>query len=237
VKREWLAQAFAMTFPTFFAWVYFLALSRSDATSNPAMQAAYSGGKVVQLIFPVVYLFLIGQLPGKLRKPSFEGLRLGLAFGLLVGGGIYALYRSPLADIFLTSDTRDAIQAKVAEMVGAATPVRFLMLAALLCVVHSLLEEYYWRWFVFGRLRALIAVWPAILLSSLAFMAHHVIVLHVFLPGKFWTAVVPLSLSIALGGTMWAWLFHRTGSIYSPWVSHILVDAGIMAVGYSILFG
>jgi membrane protease YdiL (CAAX protease family) len=242
VTREWLAQAFAMTFPTIFAWAYFLALSHATAADpesvagNPAMQAAYSGGKTVQFLFPVIYLFLIGQLPRKLRRPSFGGLALGLAFGLLVGGGIYALYRSPLSDYLLSPETRFAIRAKVSEMLGAATPERFLMLAVFLCVAHSLLEEYYWRWFVFGRLRSIAPLWLAILLSSFGFMAHHVVVLYVYLPGRFWTAVVPFSLSIALGGAIWAWIFHRTGSIYSPWLSHLLVDAGIMAVGYSLLF-
>jgi membrane protease YdiL (CAAX protease family) len=70
-------------------------------------------------------------------------------------------------------------------------------------------------------------------------MSHHVIVLAVYMPGTraFVTKVVPLSLGVAVGGALWAWLYQRTGSIYAPWVSHVLSDVGIMAVGYAMLFG
>jgi CAAX protease family protein len=98
-----------------------------------------------------------------------------------------------------------------------------------------LLEEYYWRWFVFGRLRRHLAFAPAAALSSLAFMSHHVIVLSVYLPGYFWVAVVPLSLCIAAGGCMWAWLYEQTRSIYAAWLSHLLIDAAIFAIGYDLL--
>ena len=43
-----------------------------------------------------------------------------------------------------------------------------------------LLEEYYWRWFLFGGLRRSMPVAAAVVLSSLAFTAHHVILLATF---------------------------------------------------------
>jgi membrane protease YdiL (CAAX protease family) len=64
-----------------------------------------------------------------------------------------------------------------------------------------------------------------------------VIVLAVYLPGYFWAAVVPLSLCIAVGGLMWAYLFEKTRSIYAAWLSHLLVDLAIFAIGYDILAG
>jgi membrane protease YdiL (CAAX protease family) len=68
-------------------------------------------------------------------------------------------------------------------------------------------------------------------------MAHHVIVLSQFFPGQFLNAVVPFSLCIGGGGLVWSWLYHRTGSIFSPWLSHLFVDAAVMAVGYDLIFG
>jgi uncharacterized protein len=72
-------------------------------------------------------------------------------------------------------------------------------------LLHSLLEEYYWRWFVFGQLHRLIALWPAIMISALAFMGHHVVVLGVYLtetPRVAWI----ISAAVAIGGGFWAWL-------------------------------
>ena len=77
--------------------------------------------------------------------------------------------------------------------IGPADTGKYVALAVFYALVHSLLEEYYWRWFVFGQLRALVAPTLAIVLSSLAFAAHHVILLYVYLPGYVLTAVVPFA--------------------------------------------
>ena len=42
------------------------------------------------------------------------------------------------------------------------------------------------------------------------------------------------SFVVALGGGLWAWLYARSGSLFSPWLSHTLVDLGIMAIGYDL---
>ena len=118
-----------------------------------------------------------------------------------------------------------------------ATPGRYiLLLAAFLCVAHSLLEEYYWRWFVFGRLRLHVHPSLALVLAGLAFMAHHVVIIWVYFPGHFWSAVLPFSLGVAFGGIVWAWLYERSGSLLGPWLSHLVVDAALMAIGYRLVY-
>ena len=72
------------------------------------------------------------------------------------------------------------------------------------------------------------------LISSLGFMAHHVIVLGFYF-GWHSPWVYLLSLAVAIGGAFWAWLYDRTGSLAGPWLSHMLVDAGIFAVGYRMI--
>jgi membrane protease YdiL (CAAX protease family) len=67
-------------------------------------------------------------------------------------------------------------------------------------------------------------------------MSHHVIVLSVYFPGRFWSAVVPFSLAIALGGAAWAWIYHKSGSLIGPWISHLIVDVAVMAIGYDLAF-
>jgi membrane protease YdiL (CAAX protease family) len=44
-----------------------------------------------------------------------------------------------------------------------------------------------------------------------------------------------LSLSVAVGGAVWALLYYRTDNILGPWVSHLLVDAAIFVVGFDIV--
>ena len=73
------------------------------------------------------------------------------------------------------------------------------------------------------------------MLSSLAFTAHHVVILHVYLPGHFFTAVVPFSLGVAVGGAVWAWLYEKSDNLYAPWLSHGLVDVAIFVIGYDLI--
>jgi hypothetical protein len=232
-----LVLAFAMTFPAVMTWVYFVALAHPEAAGpNRAFQVVYSAGKSFQFLLPVLYVGLVEGWRWRLAPPSARGVKLGLAFGLVVAGAVLGLYYGFLRDGALVRDTPHKLRLKLADF-GLETAAGFLLLATFLSVAHSLLEEYYWRWFVFGRLRSYVPRAWAIGLSSVAFMAHHVVVLDVYFPGRFWTAAVPFALGVAVGGAVWAWLYDRTGSLAAPWLSHLLVDAAIMAVGYDLVFG
>jgi membrane protease YdiL (CAAX protease family) len=171
----------------------------------------------------------------QLKRPHFDGLRPALIFGLAVAALMLGIYFGGLRGSSLLTKTPASLQHKLQE-VGMDTPRRYALLALFIVAGHSLLEEYYWRWFVFGGLRQLLPLAPAMALSSLAFMAHHVVVLYVYLPGRFFEAVLPFSLAIAAGGGVWAWLYERSGTIWSPWLSHLLVDAGIFVIGWDLLW-
>jgi membrane protease YdiL (CAAX protease family) len=127
------------------------------------------------------------------------------------------------------------VRAKVLGM-GIDTPARFAVLAVFYALVHSFLEEYFWRWYVFSELRRFTRDGTAIALSSLGFMAHHVIVLGLYFREAWWLTLL-LSASVAIGGVVWAWLYRRSGSLLGPWLSHALVDAAIMAIGYQMIWG
>jgi uncharacterized protein len=234
MRRDAVALLFAMTFPAAMAWVYFVALAGTDPGANPALQFALGAGKVVQFTFPLVYVWLFER--GRLRPaaPTARGLGYGLGFGLLVGACVWGLYLLLRRYTPWLDATPAAAHRKLAEF-GLDTPQGFLALAAFVALAHSLFEEYYWRWFVFGRLRRYLPTAAAVVLSSLAFMGHHVVVLGVYFPGRFVTLALPLALGVAVGGGVWAWLYARTNSLYAPWLSHVLIDAAIMAVGYDML--
>ncbi len=236
--ERWVLAA-AMLLPSATAALYFVVLSSdagTDPRANPFMQAAYAASKLLQFGLPVVWLAAVDRGALRPRRPSLRGVGVGLAFGLAVGALAFGLYYGWLAGSPLFAGVPARIRAKVGEF-GAATPAGFLLLAGFIAVVHSLLEEYYWRWFVYGRLRRHVPQAAALVVAGLAFMGHHVVVLGVYFPGWFWPAVLPLSLAIAVGGVVWAWLYERTGSLVGPWVSHLIVDATLMWIGYDLVFG
>jgi membrane protease YdiL (CAAX protease family) len=234
LKRDAAALAFAMSFPAAMAYVYFVALAAPGRGANPGLVVAYGAAKAVQFAFPLVYVWVWDRSRLRPAWPGTGGLALGAGFGLVVGAVILALYGTLLRHSPLTATAPEKIHLKVQEF-DCDTPARFAGLAVFIAVVHSFGEEYYWRWFVFGRLRRYLSLAAAVGLSSVAFMAHHVIVLSVYFPGRFWTAAVPLSLGVAVGGAVWALLYERTRSLVAVWLSHVLIDLAIMAVGYQML--
>ena len=86
---------------------------------------------------------------------------------------------------------------------------------------------------MFAQLRRFLPLAPAVVISSAAFVAHHVVVLATYF-GWFSVLTLFFSFSIGVGGAVWAWLYDRTGSLQGPWLSHVFADLGIFVVGYDL---
>jgi membrane protease YdiL (CAAX protease family) len=238
LKGEGWILAVAMLLPTAAAAVAFIGFSAgdvSDPQANPLLQIGYATCKVVQFSLPVVWLAIVDRAALRPRRPSARGLLTGVLFGIAVASLVFALYFGFLAGSPMFDGVGGRVRAKAAEF-GAATPVGFLVLAAFLSIIHSALEEYYWRWFVYGRLRRHVPQVTGLALAGLAFMSHHIVIIGVYFPQYVWSAVLPFSLGVAGGGIVWAWLYERTGSLLGPWVSHMIVDAAVMIVGFDLVF-
>jgi membrane protease YdiL (CAAX protease family) len=243
VIARWAILAVAATLPTVAAVAYFVGADTgalgdgSPVGPNLLFQATYFGAKVVEFFLPVLWFGLWGGLPLAAWRPTPRGLPLGLGFGGIVSLAILAGFFGFLRhQHHLMQHTPEQVRAKLSGL-GCDQPATFLALAVFLSVAHALLEEYYWRWFLFGELRRRIPHGWANFLGGLAFMSHHVVILAVYFPGRFWLLAAPLSLGVAIGGWFWNWLYDRTGSVYPGWVGHVLIDAAIMVAGYDLMFG
>jgi membrane protease YdiL (CAAX protease family) len=216
--------------PTLVTWLYFVALRNCPAA---VQQTAYGVGKTVQFAFPLFWL-LAGRLRFRdARAPA--GVVQGLAFGGLVTAAILLCYHFWLEPAGLLAPAGKAVAEKVSRF-GVAGPAGFVVMAMFYVLVHSFLEEYYWRWFIFGLMRRLMPPAAAVALSSLAFTLHHVIVLGAYFGWRS-PATAVFSLAVAVAGAVWAWMYHRSGSLLGPWLSHALADAAIFAVGYNLVRG
>jgi membrane protease YdiL (CAAX protease family) len=231
-KTPRLAMGFALVYPTLLTWVYFIALARE---SSAVQQTAYTLGKLLQFGFPLVWAWFFRREMIGLPRPKLAGLIEGVAFGIAVSGGIWLAYHYWLAPMPFFEAATEPILDKLTAL-DLLTPSAFILLGVSYSLLHSLLEEYYWRWFVFARLAEATRLPTAIVVSSLGFMAHHVLIVGMYF-GWFSAATWLFSLAIAIGGAAWAWLYHRSRSLIGPWLSHLLVDAAIFAVGYDLVFG
>lgn len=223
------ALAFALVYPTVLTWFYFVQM---NGRPPQAQQAVFLVGKTIQFAFPAVWLLLIERRRIDWRGPTISGFAWGIGSGLLIAAAMLAVYFGWLMPSGLLATSAAVVRQKLFGM-GLVSPTAIVALSLFYSLVHSLLEEYYWRWFVFDRLRSLIGTAAAIGISSLGFMAHHVILLHAYLPGPWWQVA---SAGVAIGGVFWAWLYLREGSLWAPWISHMLVDAAIFAIGFQMAF-
>jgi uncharacterized protein len=230
--RDLAAVVFALVLPSAITWLYFFEAERFSATAQVTI---FSSVKVLQFAFPLVWVLAVQKGGVTLRARHNRGVNAGLTFGSIVGAAMFALYVFVLRGSNLLVAANEQIINKVHGM-GIDTVWKYAALGVFYSLFHSLLEEYYWRWFVFGQLRQFMAIGPAIAVSSLGFMAHHVLVL-----GKFFGFDSPaawlFSACVAVGGAVWAWLYERTGSLLGPWLSHALVDAAIFLVGFDLVKG
>ncbi len=229
-RTRWVGAVVGMAFPTVVTLVYFRWASDFSAG---VQQATYAVAKTLQFVLPVVWVWLVLRESIRPQRPRRDGVGLGLAFGLATGLAAWFIYREWLSGTVVFAAAAEQIRAKILGF-GLDSAWKYAALGLFYSLFHSLLEEYYWRWFVFGQLRRLVRVWPAILLSAAAFAAHHVVVLDKFFHDTP-LLVALLSAAVAVGGVFWAWLYQRSGSLYGVWLSHLLVDAAIFLIGYDLV--
>jgi len=217
-----------MTVPTAAALGYFVLL---ESAPSLVQQSAYVAGKVVMTLPSIWFFFVEG---GRLRwsPPRAHDIRDGIAFGLLVLAGMLGIYFVFLKPTGILAFAAPAIQQKLMGF-GLVTPARYVAFAGMISLLHSALEEYYWRWFVFGRLRDPIGPLWAAIIASAAFMGHHVVILGRYF-GWLSAGQILFSLAVFFGGVIWCAMYHRSRSLYGPWISHALIDAAIFVVGYDL---
>lgn len=189
-------------------------------------QWIYSATKVTLLVWPLLWLRSFRKNVPASKGKTGSGVLVGLLSGLLFATVMILLFKLGL------SPNLGGIQGK-AEAFGLLSPGLYIIFAIFLSLLHSGLEEYYWRWFVFKGLQLKFSWLPAAVIGSAAFAGHHFFVLSEFFP--LWLTLL-LGTGVGLGGFIWCFLYKKYQSLWAPYLSHVFVDAGIMLIGYWLLF-
>lgn len=229
-KRPVLRWAFllaALVAPTLAALFYF-----QGEAQGALAQAVYAVTKLSMLVLPVVaYGVIERRLPSWERGKGREhlaSLPIGLLTGVAIGGSALLLYLfSPLGDVVRAAGPKIV---QLVEEKGIRD--HYVPFAAFLALAHSLLEEYYWRWFVFGQLKKLVPKGVAYAVASLGFASHHYVVLWVFFSPPM---AIFLGTLVGVGGALWCVMYERQRSLMGTWLSHCLVDVGVLWIGYLLI--
>lgn len=228
-KALFLLLLFSAVFP-FAASFFYLFVFAGTAFGK----GCYAAVKVYTLVLPAAYWFAFEREPGRAlfpdRKKAVRDCLAGLATGAFIFAFVFPLYffvLKPHLAAFVPNLT-----AKSAEF-GIDAPAKFVAFSLFLSFPHSLIEELYWRYFVYGRSRAFMGETAALAFASAAFASHHYVVLYNF----FGTALaVSFGTAVLLAGFVWAMQYRFSGSLVAPWISHAAADVCVLAIGYLMIF-
>jgi membrane protease YdiL (CAAX protease family) len=196
---------------------------------TPLGQGIYAAAKVWLIVLPAVWWLFVDKGKPSWSPPRKGGFGVGILLGLAISAAIFGAYALFGRQFIDAANVRAA-----AEQSGIAEPWRYISLAAYLCTINALLEEYVWRWFVFRKCEALVkAGWVAVALSAMLFTVHHVLAL----AAQFdWLMTTVASIGVFIGGAVWSWCYLKYRSIWPGFVSHVIVDIAIFVIGWQLIF-
>ena len=145
------------------------------------------------------------------------GIVSGLVFFIFIFGGMVLLH-DYLLDI-------EALRALLLAWGFIGPGEIFLVLVLLL--LNPVLEEVYWRGYMFEKLRAKGSAFSAVTVSATFYTLYHVLtVMQLFVVAYALVAVIP----VLIAGLFWGYIRERTGSITATIIGHGLADLGIVCV-------
>ena len=221
-KHNLAAVLLAIFVPSFFAFFYFFLFADKSFA-----QILYSISRVFLVVFPIGWVLLVNKSVFPRIRFKTKGLFAGILSGLIIGGVILLVY-------FLVFKGRiDFSEIKLKAEQYKFTGINYFFYAFFLTIINSSIEEYYWRWFTLSKLRNLISDNKAIFISAVGFTLHHIIVLLVYFGLMFGLL---FSIGVFIGGIIWAYFYKRYDSILPCIISHLIVDAALMIIGYDVIF-
>ncbi|MGB0154101.1 MAG: CPBP family intramembrane glutamic endopeptidase [Verrucomicrobiales bacterium] len=224
--RRWAVLLPALVLPLAASFFYFV-LFPGTAFGN----GFYVLAKLNLLLWPVITTLWILKEPmvdKTLKRRHKASLLQGTVFGIAVTALlIYLVKGTPLGAVV----GENVVQISE-RIVGLGVADHYLLFALFISFLHAGLEEFYWRWFVFGNARRLMPAGAAVALAAAGFAAHHIVVLSQFF-SLGWGFI--LGSCVGIGGAVWSWIYHRTNSMWGAYISHVIIDLAIMWIGWEVL--
>ena len=177
---------------------------------------------------PIIWLLKIESKSITISKPQGFDVITGLIIGLLMFVIILTVYW-----LFLRHwIDNDIVRLKVQAILNINQRT-FVFGAAYFSLVNALIEEYFWRWFIFSRCEELVSSKVAVVITSLFFTLHHTIGLAAFTN---WQITITGSLAVFPAGLVWSEYYRRYRSIWSNYFSHAIADIALHIVAWQVFF-
>ena len=155
--------------------------------------------------------------------------RKGFALALGLGLGVYGVI---LGGYFLVRNFFDfsGIAGSLLDNAGVSKE-NFLYVSLYISLVNSLLEELFFRGFLFLNLKHRSRRF-AYVFSAAAFAAYHVAMMIGWFSPVLWLLVMA---GLFVGGLIFNWLNEKQESIYPSWLVHMFANFAINTIGFILL--
>ena len=180
------------------------------------------------VVLPALWHIWVRRDSVKLTPPRPSDWLVGGVVGLSMAGVILLAYETLLR--YWINLAR--VQA-VLESVGGIDRTTFLLFAVYLILINALLEEYFWRWFVYCRCEEWVGSKPAIFLSAFFFTPHHTLGLAIFTD---WRIAFVGSMAVFAAGAIWCEIYRRRRSIWRCYISHAVAVVALNIVAWQVFF-
>jgi uncharacterized protein len=181
------------------------------------------------LVLPVAWLRWVEHKPISISKPTRQDGMIGIILGLLMFVAILGAYWFLLRHWINVTDVRNTFQ-----NVSNINQLTFQISGVYITLINALIEEYFWRWFVFSRCEEIVSGRMAVVLSALFFTLHHTIGLAVFTD---WRTTILGTLGVFVAGAIWSECYRRYRSVWGNYISHAIADMALHIATWQILFG
>ena len=197
--------------------------------TGPIGQTIYFISKLYIFSFPLIWWLKVDRKSISFSPMNRGGLGVGIATGVVISLFIWLGYQW-FGDQVIDPQKMRGLAAEA----GFAKLRVYLVMVLMLSFGNALMEEYVWRWFVFTKSKVLWGTLAAAVVTGIFFSVHHAFALY---PQFGWPLTLIGSLGTFIGSLVWSWCYHRYGSLWPAYASHVVIDLMVFFIGYQILFG
>jgi len=195
-----------------------LLLSRQVLPNN------YLASSIYKIIFlsPLLYRFFIERKTFKQSLSenfSIKKFKENAYLMLFIGVILALIY---ISSFFIFRDYLDLenISEKLNQLISLNVN-NLIFIGLYIIFINSLLEEFFWRGFIFEKLDKLINTKKAYFFSAVAFSFHHVMFYYDWFNITFFLLV---TLGLIIYAAIMNFIFAKYRDLFSCWLVHIIVD-------------
>ncbi len=157
------------------------------------------------------------------KHPWIHAILLGvLSFAAVYGA--YLLLRPWIDFNHIVADLQNRLK---------VTQMNYLFIGAYVILINSLLEEVFFRGFLFGQLTRTGNRTYAYLVSSFLFALYHISIFRTWFEGPLMALAL---VGLMAGGMIFCWLNRHELKITYSWIAHVFADIAIIWIGYNLFF-